>query len=591
MDAIRAEEWSRTDDSDYVMTAWGVRLGDAYISGGSSDTNLDNVSCDNSELTVVGCMTSVPQGLGIPGKRTQDVTYFERDGVRHFNDLYEPRIITISKVMVCGSNCDGSPSCSAREKLRDLLLEWRRSCCDIELVLYTDCNGEFVEGPPILGQQLIRKNLIRNPSFEEDTQFWTVPSDSFCRTYDRCYTEDAGTTWCYSNAIDGSFTESLETDGGWVGNNYFRLTCDIVPTMPGIGFTYAPPFDVNEIDIVPGVTYTSSAYLRASDSMDVVGQILWFDNIGTLLGVTSGSAIDVGNDWTRVDVAGSAPENADHAYAQWATTEVSDWTVGDTIDIDGALFEASEELLDYFDGDTPDIDAPVTPQVGDRIETNLWSGNENLSISLQSSQVYEENIDRSLYGPVGVVGRPRVAEVNWVGRGTTCAEVLLRFDGTDQNMYVLDECGTPGYQQCRTVTPGLVQTCRSYDRCYSGEGRCYSNDSSFSLILPVTLPVRGTERVFPLIVLYPGLSYPTVENMNSGEFVKFNDVVSVEPIQIDTKNGIATGVDSGASYTHLLGGSIFMSMIPGDTQFRMYSNASDDSGYAAICWRDAVVSI
>lgn len=565
-------------------TTWAVTLGDVTLTQ-SCDEHGTDINCPTDNL-VIDALTAPPDGLGLPGLRTEDVVFLQRDGVRHFNDWYQPRIITVTGVIGPEEDCEKCTT--VRQQLSELIAEWRRSCCDIELVIHTPCDGQYVEGTPILGPPVFRRNLIRNPSFEEDLSFWTVPQDSFCRGYDRCYTEDGGTTWCYANAVDGSFTESRETDGGYQGDAYYRLTNDVPPTTPGIGFTYQPPTDITEIDVSAGSQYTSSAYLRASDPMDVVAQILWYDDLGTLLGVSSGTAVEAGTDWTRISVSATAPEGVDHAYAQWATTDVSDWTAGDTLDIDAALFESGPDLLTYFDGDTEDITDP--PEVGGEVTVNLWTGNENLSESVQASQTYVENFDRSLFGPFGIVGRPRVATYQWLNYEQQIAQFTLRFDATDQRMYVLDECGTPGYQECITIYPGLTQTCRTYDLCYTDGGRCYTSDSATSLILPVVATLRGTERVNPLIVLYPGLSYPTVENMNNSEFIRFNGVVGSEPIQIDTENGIATGVDTGASYTHLLGGSIFLSMTPGENQFRMYSNSSADTGYAAVCYRSTVVS-
>lgn len=567
------------------FTGWAVTLGGVTVTFACDQ----ETTCATTELLLDGVLNAPPDGLGLPGVRTEDVTYPQRDGVRHFDDWYIPRIITLTGTI--GPDDPECSSCStARQQLAALVTEWRRSCCDIELVIHTPCDGQYVEGTPILGEQTIRRNLIRNPSFEEDTSFWTVPTDSFCRGYDRCYTEDAGTTWCYNTIVDGVFTETLETDGGWVGDNYFRLTNVTPPTNPGIGFTYAPTLDVSEIDVLAGTQYTSSAYLRSSDPQDVAAQILWFDDIGTLLGVTTGETVQVETDWTRVHVTATAPENVDHAYAQWATLDVADWTAGDTLDIDGALFETGSDLLVYFDGDSTDTEPVDDPTVGEQVIYNVWTGNPNLSISVRSEQTYEANLDRSLYGPVGIVGRPRVFDYAWLPREEQIADFTARFDGADQRMYVLDECGTPGYQQCRTITPGVAESCRRYDLCYTEGGRCYT-EGSVSLVFPVTAAVRGTERVYPLIVLYPGLSYPTIENMSSGEFIRFNGVVEGEPIEIDTENGTATGVQTEASYTHLLGGSIFMSMVPGNNDFRMFTNASEDDGTASLCWRDTVVQI
>lgn len=567
--------------------AWGFRLGSTYLSGGENDTNLDN--CEDPP-EVVGCLSKPPAGLGVPGKRTEDQEFIQRDGVKHGADYYVPRLLTMADVMVCNTTCGCGTVGNARAKSIALDKDWRRSCCDIEAVIYTDCNGQYDEGEPILGEQLIRRNYIRNPSFELGLDHWTVPSDLFCRTYPRCYTP----TWCYSQTPGGVFTESHETDGGWVGDGYMRLTCEVAPSGGGAGFTYDPPA-VAEPSIEAGEEWTASAYLRASDLHDVVAQILWYDNADNLIGVSPGAATEVsaGSDWDddiRIHVIATAPDGVDHGHPQWVTLTAAGWVTGGTLDIDGVLFEKSSTLMDYFDGDSPDVDDP--PEVGGRVVLNMWTGPAHNSVSVQGSQTYEEFLDRSLYGPYGVVGRPRVSDKDWLGQGSSCAQYLLRFDSPDQRLYVLDECGTPGYQQCRTVRPGLVQQCRQYPLCYSAdgsEGRCYS-DGSVSLIVPVVVPVRGTEIIHPLIVLYPMLSFPTIENMTNSEFITFNGIVQNEAIQIDPENGIATGVDTGESYTHLLGGSIYMSMSPGDNQFRMYSHASEESGYAAICWRDTVVS-
>lgn len=565
-----------------TYTGWAITLNGVTVTQ-NCDEHTPDVNCVTPDTTIEG-LDGPPDGLGLPGLRNEDVTYFQRDGVRHFNDWYLPRIVT-AFVTVGPDEPECAKCTTTRQQLTELIKAWRRSCCDVELVVHTPCDGDYVEGTPVLGPAVRRRNLIRNPSFETATTFWTVPADSFCRNYPRCYT---GGGWCYSNAVDGSFTESRETDGGWVGDAYFRLTNDVEPTEPGMGFTYAPPQDVNEIDVTAGTQYTASAYLRASTGKSVVAQVLWFDDAGALLGVVSGSTIDVGTDWTRVHVTGTAPEDVDHAHVQWVTTEAADWTAGDTLDIDGALFETGSDLLTYFDGDTPDVDD--TPVVGGIIQMNIWVGTANLSESLQSTQTFEENLDRSMFGPVGIVGRPRAASYQWLNRDDNIATVTLRFDATDHRMYVLDDCGTPGFQECVDVYPGLIQSCRTYPLCYT-EGRCYNNEGGTTLIVPVTATLGGTERVNPLIVLYPGLSYPTVENMNNSEFIEYNGVVESEPIQIDTQNGIATGVSSGASYTHLLGGSLFLSMDPGENTFRMFSRASSDTGYAAVCYRSTVVSI
>lgn len=568
------------------FTSWAVTLNGVTLTSGCEHATIDE-SCGNADNILIDGLTNPPEGLGLPALRTEDIVFAQRDGTKHYNDWYEPRTIMLSAMIGPDENC--SECSTVRQQLSELISAWRRSCCDIELVIHTPCDGQFIEGVPYLGPQTIRYNLVANPSFEESLTGWSVPADSFCRSYDRCYDMTGGTTWCYSNAIDGAFTSSRGTDGGWVGDGYYRLTCTVVPTNPGVGFTYGTTAAASP-DVAAGSDYTASAYLRSSGAHDVVAQILWYDTIGTLLGVTPGTVVHVPgtNTWTRVTVTGSAPASVDYAHVQFVTTDVVGWVAPTgTLDIDGALFETGTETLTYFDGDTPATVGP--PVVGEQVINNIWVGAENNSISVQSTQTYVENNDRSLFGPYGIVGRPRVASYTWVNRAEQIADIVLRFDGTDQRIYVLDECGTPGYQTCNTLVPGLETNCRSYDLCYTSDGgRCY-NQSSAGSVLPTTVALGGTERVNPLIVLYPQLSYPTVENLDTGEFVTFNGVVDTEPIMIDTENGTATGVNSGGSYTHLLGGSIFLSITPGETQFRMFSRSSTDPGSASICYRDTVV--
>lgn len=107
---------------------WTVVLDGVALAGG----DLPDAVAD-----ALGCLTIPPEGLGLPPLRTEDVTYTQRDGVRHFSDWYEPRIITLEDVQVCP---DGCPKCpTAREKVRDILAAWGRKCDDAELVIFPDC--------------------------------------------------------------------------------------------------------------------------------------------------------------------------------------------------------------------------------------------------------------------------------------------------------------------------------------------------------------------------------------------------------------------------------------------------------------------
>lgn len=112
--------------------AWVVKLEDIGLEGGGT--------LPSGAGEIVGCLTAPPDGLGLPPLRIEDESFPQRDGVQHYADWYEPRIITLSDVTVSPDN--GCSSCpSAREKMAALLEAWSRKCDDTELVIFTDCHG------------------------------------------------------------------------------------------------------------------------------------------------------------------------------------------------------------------------------------------------------------------------------------------------------------------------------------------------------------------------------------------------------------------------------------------------------------------
>lgn len=108
------------------------------VLNGVALTGADDAPSGIDASAVKGCLTNVPDGLGVPGIRTEDVTMLQRDGVMHFSDWYEPRIITLTDVSVCG---DGCPQCPThRQKVSDIEQAWSRHCGEGEMVLFTDCH-------------------------------------------------------------------------------------------------------------------------------------------------------------------------------------------------------------------------------------------------------------------------------------------------------------------------------------------------------------------------------------------------------------------------------------------------------------------
>lgn len=327
---------------DAPLTPGGAGGGFGLEPFGETPFGLGTLAEEPGRTVIAGCLTVPPDGLGQPNLRTEDVTYPQRDGVRHFADWYEPRIITLEDVYVCPDGCASCPS--AREKVRDIMAAWSRQCDDVELVLFPDC----------------------------------------------------------------------------------------------------------------------------------------------------------------------------------------------------------------YDPDATDA-------------------------------------DRALTGPYGVVGRPRVAEVEWLRGRSHCANLTLRFDAVDQRLFVLDADGTPGSgEQCVTLTPTVEYLCRSYDRCYEPDGMCYELQDGEGGG-PVTFTVTGTECVYPTITLNGLLTDPVIENVDTGQKIGYSGTIAATdpPVTIDTRDGTAT--QGGASRTHLLTGSPRLLLSPGENTLRLTSFGASDDGTADVCWRPAVV--
>lgn len=297
-------------------------------------------------VKVVGHLTSPPDGLGLPGLRTEDVTYPQRDGVRHFQDWYEPRILTLEVSVAEGdSSCGCAPCYDVRKTVQDIIVAWSRACDDEELVIFTDCD-----------------------------------------------------------------------DG-----------CD--PDQP-------------------------------------------------------------------------------------------------------------------------------------------------------------EGLASSLYGPFAMVGRPRVATVQWA-RGHKAADLVLRFDGVDERLWLTDDCGTPeSGERCVTADP----TTSGFNRCYgeSGNTRCYDRcyDNPTGGVSPAaTVEVYGTLCTCPTFTFHGPLTTPYVSD-GINQIGYQGDIPAGQTVIIDGADGTARdAVGNDLTFLTTLG---TFCVEPGTSEIRLFAGEGD--GYVDICWRDSVAS-
>lgn len=519
------------------MSGWTVRLRGVTLAG----------SADHDGIDAAGCLSVPPAGLGLPPRRTEDVTYPQRDGVRHFADWYEPRIITLEDVSVCPDDCPKCPG--ARQKVRDILQAWSRQCDDVELVVWSDC-APVIE-PVLEGVRLDR-----------------ATSDYICADAD-------GIDWSNST-WDASLTL---TSDNWLASGAYYLMSAYDPGAGVSSFVLAwfgGGSNLFQLHLSPdGATFpTALAFpwpaaptFGPEDAVDLRLQRDGSDFTVSINGTALGTESYVDTVYPGIEIECVNISFPDPGAA---------WN---GLILDASITVGSQTVSTDFTAE-PWQPADVAPTERD----GFTLGNE---AHIQTEEPDSDIEDRVLNGPYGIMGRPRVADVQWLAGKSGCASLLLRFDATDQRMVVLDAFGTPGSgTQTATITPTTSNQCRTYPRCYP---MCYDQNTGTEEP-EVTLTQRGTECTGFTVCFYGQLTDPVLENVTTGQTVGLTGTISetAAPVCIDTEQG--TAMQGGASRTHLITGNARMQIVPGDNEFRLTSFSSSDNGYAEVTWNDVVIS-
>jgi hypothetical protein len=161
----------------------------------------------------------------------------------------------------------------------------------------------------------MRVNLAKNPTFASATTNWSVVSSS---------ANSVSTAAAYS----GTGSLLLTSNGG------AKFGCN-----------------QSSVSVTAGSAYTWSMYVKDVDSaVSYKAGISWYDGSSTLISTSSGTTTAVSSSgWTRVYVTGVAPANA--ATATISIESYSAAASGTQAYFDGALFEQTDSLNQYFDGD------------------------------------------------------------------------------------------------------------------------------------------------------------------------------------------------------------------------------------------------
>lgn len=518
-----------------AVSEWAVELDGVRLGG-----------CDDD--TAPGMLSYPPDGLGLPELRTEDVTYPQRDGVRHFSDWYGPRIITLKEVTVCpDENCGNC--LSAREKLRDITKAWSRKCDDVELVIRTDCDPG-----PYAGRVNLAVTSQPDPAWATLPPVPTVLSGTWPRP----------NVWVVQGTTDepAYSTDAPLPDPGikaFMRVNHNPAGQTLVQYV-GVPEQYR------------GATAAVSIWVR---SPVVAGSVNW--SVVTLSGLWGNQTVALPADqWVRLSMTGAiATTDAVIAPQLGVATGGS---MG-ALDVTGLLVE------------------PMTSTVGTYIDGSsgaVWTGDGGLGYSglgIGTGSPYSSTSavgpDRALVGPFGVIGRPRVMQSVWE-RGTSgCVTLTMRFDAVDHRMYVLDASGAPGSGvRSVTVYPTTSSLARCYPKCYP---KCYDTPTGASAGDGTAL-VIGTECVYPTVCFHGQLTQPVLENVTTGSIMGYAGSISQSAAEVcvDTESGSAD--QGGAGRTYLITGDPHFTLAPGDNLLRLTSQSSSDDGYVTVSYRSVVIS-
>lgn len=526
-----------------VRKGWAVELDGVVISG--SDDPGD------------GCLIEPPEGLGNPPIRTEDVTFPQRDGVRHYADWYEPRIVTL-QATVCGGDGCGKACPGAREHVRNILRAWRRRCDDVELKVWTDCSDSVP---------------CEDESPGDTNEVWPLdgaPGQAVTTGNSNLdLVNPGGGTITYLAGGGARFTSTPA--GSFTIGRGLTETSDTVMSFLGVfSIPAAPSSDLAFWNLRRTGSEVPAVRIRVNPSREVT------------LSDTANATI------------GTGPIGIAAPGAIYQLTMVVDSATGS---ITARLYTSNGSFLGGQSSTTANLSG--LPLTG--FDIGIISSNPATSVDMHHVEIAVGSTteitptgvnapgpDRSLVGPYGIVGRPRLAVVQWLRGRSGCARLTLRFDARDHRMFVLDCDGGTG-EVCVEAHPNVETRGRTYPRCYHGLGMCFDCDTGRESG-DALAEVQGVECASPQICFNGQLNNPILRNLTTGDQVGLMVQIRADdpPICIDTETGTAT--QGGAGRTSLITGNPRMRLVPGVNILRLISTESTDDGFAEICFRPFTVS-
>lgn len=184
----------------------------------------------------------------------------------------------------------------------------------------------YVSGDPMLQKWCFdrwygsgRLNLVKNPSAAVNTTGW--------------------------GATGGGSVSRItgQTIAGLAATTALRYTATAVVGGPWLLTATAPL-----LPVIPGRSYTFSAYVRSSVAKTVTANIEFQNGNNALVNAAQSAGVALtANTWTRISVTGVAGAGSAHAGPYVLPSAA--WAAGNTLDVAGAMVEESASLNAYID--------------------------------------------------------------------------------------------------------------------------------------------------------------------------------------------------------------------------------------------------
>lgn len=209
--------------------------------------------------------------------------------------------------------------------------------------------------------------------------FWRMSDTPFSETISRfnvcpnpsLEVDAAGfSTQRYGSSVNHSqWAGTRQTDGGWIGSAYYRSTATASwPYKSWITFANA--------NANPGDTYVVSYYVRVNRTMTFNVNVESIRSDNSVVGLVVGTDQTIqANTWTRVSQIHTVPNGG---VALRGLAVVNSLQNGDRLEVDGILYEKTNELRSYFDGSS---------------SGSVWLGTAGKSASRNDVQVPRRYMD------------------------------------------------------------------------------------------------------------------------------------------------------------------------------------------------------